>query len=140
MTAISGAGGGGVEHLKVVFAAKQESVIGATQTSRSWPDMSRLTGRLTSVRKVADYVLSANPPCNPKGSVRGVLCGFCGGLLVGARAGEDAGERRVPLVTGVFVDRALGQRHRNGRRPRPRPGGRILDGEFVDERARISAG
>src|SRR5450755_2126935 len=61
---------------------------------------------LTSVRKVAHYVLSANPPCNPRDSLRGVLCGFCGGLLVGTRAGEDAGERRVPLVTGVFVDRA----------------------------------
>ena len=55
---------------------------------------------------------------------------------------EDAGALAVdkcrPPASGIAG--RSGQRHRNGRRPRPRPGARILDGEFVNERARIGAG
>src|ERR1700731_2112036 len=50
------------------------------------------------------------------------------------RAAQDTFHRVIAFMAGVFVDRTLTLRHLNHCRPKFRPGGRIVDREFVHER------
>src|SRR6516165_3054298 len=55
------------------------------------------------------------------------------GLLICPGAGKDARHGIIALVTREFIDRLVAPRHRNLCRPRSRPGGRIVDGEFIKQ-------
>src|ERR1700685_4519557 len=55
------------------------------------------------------------------------------------RAAQDTFHSVVALMAGVFVDRTLTLRHLKHCRPRLRPGGWIVDREFVPERVLAGA-
>src|SRR5258708_19700926 len=74
---------------------------------------------------------------NPRGMRAREL--FCRLRLTLPRAAQDTFHRVIGFMTGVFVDRTLTLRHLDRCRPRSRPGGWIVDREFVQERVLAGA-
>src|SRR5258708_37139371 len=74
---------------------------------------------------------------NPRGMRAREL--FCRLRLTLPRAAQDTFHRVIGFMTGVFVDRTLTLRHLDRCRPRSRPGGWIVDREFVLEHVRAGA-
>src|SRR2546426_3127000 len=72
-------------------------------------------------------------------SLRSLLRGSFGGLLLGASSAEDANNAIIPLVAGVLIDRNLSLRHGNRDRPGSCPRRGIVDRVLELDRVSIDA-
>src|SRR5213075_720696 len=68
-----------------------------------------------------------------------LLAAFQCSFLFGPGSGKRIRESIVPFMAGMFEYRPDGLLPRNFCRPRPCPGGRIIDSELITDRVRCNA-